>query len=316
MRSLTKHLWALHLATISLCAFFAARAAANAVAGYLLQAPPAKVRTQPVPRAPESHTPAPGVTRIIGRNIFCSTCEPVPEQKASEAAAGNESAGADTGPVASSLKLQLLATMVADDPSASLASILDPADNRVTIHGIGARLGGQASIIEIGARQVLLLNGRRQEILTLGEGTPGGERLSSGGEEGSPAASIASISGFRTPEPLEGLESIAAGIRRTGGTRYSIDRGVYSKIVSEPQALVGSGTAGREGKGMTVHAEVGSLPSLLGLFNGDVLQSINGQTVTSAERAAEILRGLSAASQITLSFMRKGVTLSHDYSIQ
>jgi len=47
-----------------------------------------------------------------------------------------------------------------------------------------------------------------------------------------------------------------------------------------------------------------------------VLTTVNGQAITTPERALEVVRGLQGARQMTLSFIRRGVPLSHDYLVR
>jgi len=315
MRKLAEHVWVLHLMTIATCAFFAARATSRLISSKLVTPveAPRSMRHASGLVASDPMPPARAVGPIVSRNIFCSSCEP------SAAAEAPASAGSDpatsSGPTRTSLKLILLATLVADDPSASFACILDSTTNRTGIFGIGAKLPGEASLIEVAARQVLLLNGTRQELLTLGEGVPAeGERHAA-----SPPALIQGE--FRVPDPMEGLESLAGSIKRVAGTKYSISRDLISRISSDPTLLSRSARlipSSHEGKpnGFAVYAKPGSLPSMLGLFNGDVLQSVNGRSISAPEQALEALKALRNASHLSLTFSRKGVPLTHDYDIR
>jgi type II secretory pathway component PulC len=296
--------WVIHLLTILVCAFFAARATGRLV-GLLLDQTPTGQRTLAAAAAPPEAAPAPrAITAVVSRNIFCSTCE---VSSGSDSPSEDEAGTPSSTPTKTSLKLKLLATLVREDnPAQSVACINDLATSRTGVYGVGAKLGDGVSVVEITLRQVVLRNGQRQELLTLGDG------------EGEP--SRAQEGQFRRPDPLEGLEGVASGIRQVADRKYSIDRAVLTKALSDTSLLTGvrAMPSLRDGQpvGLAVYPKVGSIPSLLGIFGGDVLQTVNGQAITSPAKALEVMQGLRGASQLTLSFVRRGVPLTHDYTIR
>lgn len=302
-----RHFWMVHVVTIVVCAFFAARAAGHLVAG-LLAGEPLPPRTGERPAAAAAVLPMDGqperaTTAIVTRNIFCSTCEPA----ASSENPGSDQAGeANAAPVRTSLGYSLLATMVnEDDPTASVACIMDTSTNQSRVYSVGARLTDTVKIIEIGVRQVLLLNGGRQEFLSLGA------------EESYRPAPVAK---FNRPEPEPHLEALADGMGQSAERKYWISRSVLDQMLTDPQRLFAGVRAvprllNGQPNGFAVYANVGSIPSLLGLFSGDVLQAVNGQPLTSPENALEVFRSLRGRS-FNLLFMRKGVPLTHDYEVR
>jgi type II secretory pathway component PulC len=301
-----RHFWVFHLLTILVCAFFAARATGQLVAGLLLDRMPTGRRMVASTAAqPEAPLPTRSIGAVVSRNIFCSTCE------ASAASEGPSEQGAapdsDAAPTKTSLKLRLLATLVPkDDPGGSIAFIVELDTGQTGVHGVGSKLGDGVTVLEIALRQVLIRNGQRKELLTLGDGEA----------EPMPTASEA----FKRPDPLEGLEDVANGIRQVADRRYAIDRATLQKVLADSSLFTGVRVipSVKDGQtvGFAVYAKVGSIPSLLGIFGGDVLQSVNGQAITTPEKAREVIRGLLGASQMTLSFVRRGVPLTHDYLIR
>jgi type II secretory pathway component PulC len=312
MTSPRRHFWIFHLVTILICAFFAARATGRLVAGIVLERLPVSSRpaigsTTLTPDAPPASARA--IDVVVTRNIFCSACEPIAPTPASEGAG----AAADGAPTKTSLKLRLLATLVRDDdPRASVAFIVDTETAQTGVFGVGDKLADGVSVLEIALRQVLIRNAGRQELLTLGDGEA--EPMSvAKGKDVEPGP-------FNRPEPLDGLEGISNGIRHVAEKRYAIERGTFNKVLADSRLFTGVRAipSMKDGQliGFAVYAKVGSIPSLLGLFSGDVIQAVNGQAVTTPEKALEVLQGMRGSSQISLSFQRRGVPLTHDYLIR
>ncbi len=313
MSSPRRYTWVIHLLTILVCAFFAARAAGRLVAGLLLERMPARERgLSPPPATPLEGAAPRAIGPVVSRNIFCSTCEP----STASGEGGKEGEGttpaADGAPTKTALKLRLLATLVReDDPAASVAFIVDLATSQTGVYGVGAKLAEGVSVQEIALRQVLIRNAGRPELLTLGDGEA--EPMVAAKADAEPGP-------FNRPEPLEGLEGISNGIRHVAEKRYAIDRATLNKALADSNLFAGVRAipSMKDGQliGFAVYAKVGSIPSLLGLFSGDVMQAVNGQPITTPEKALEVVRGLRSASQITLSFQRRGVPLTHDYLIR
>lgn len=312
MTSPRRHFWIFHLLTILVCAFFAARAAGRLVAGMVLERLPASPRpgVGPLATATADAPPAPAraIEAVVTRNIFCSTCEPSAPTPASEGGG----AVVDGAPTKTSLKLRLLATLVRDDdPRASVAFIVDTGTAQTGVYGVGDKLADGVSVLEIALRQVLIRNAGRQELITLGDGEV--EPLAAKSKDVEPGP-------FNRPEPLEGLEGLANGIRHVAEKRYAIERATLNKALADSSLFAGVRAipSMKDGQliGFAVYAKVGSIPSLLGLFSGDVIQAVNGQAVYTPEKALEVIRGLRSASQLTLSFQRRGVPLTHDYLIR
>jgi general secretion pathway protein C len=312
--NLGKHIWLLHLLTIVICAYFAARAAGNWAAGLFggPAAAHAADRLGGVATAAAAAAEPPTqrtIGAIVGRNIFCSTCETAVPAEGTGSGSGEGESNANAAPVRTSLKLHLLATLVSEDKSLSVASILDQtATPSITgVYGIGAKIAGSATVVEIADRWVRLVNNGRQEFLTFGDG-----------EKAAPVVvSTAQVHGEVDP----GLEGIAQGIGRVGGNKFTIQRAILGKVLADPNLLARTARlvpSMKDGQpnGFTIYGSPGSLPALLGLFNGDVLTAVNGHSITTPDKALEVLQQLRNASHLSLSFSRKGTQLTHEYDIQ
>ncbi|MBK6847631.1 MAG: hypothetical protein IPG96_08895 [Proteobacteria bacterium] len=315
---LRKHFWVVYLALIALGAYFAARTLSELIAAKIPvpHARPARaVAFAPPPQLPRSIDWA----AVEARNIFCSTCAPAAMQDpAADAAAGVAGDGvAPSEPTKSTLNLQLLATLVsARDVAWSLAALYDPTAGRTRVCGIGSELEG-LTVTEIRERRIVLLQGSRHEYLELGE---------SGNASNSPtqvpmasAMSPYAAAGRGTDEL--GAQ-IASGVRATGGTSWEIQRSALNRVLTNTTLLARSARiipSIRNGKPdgfRVVGIRPGSLYSLIGIQDGDLIQAINGLPMTTPEAALEVYTKVRNASHLSISFNRLGKPLTHDYVIR
>jgi general secretion pathway protein C len=307
---LRKHFWVVNLLSIALCAFFAARAVGRLVESKLPR-PPVR-RTLPGPSLgaePLALGPR-DVTGILGRNVFCSTCEKVAETP-TKSEAGDQPASNE--PVKSSLNLKLLATLVSDEDKAwSYAAILDPADGRTRMVAIGQKVPGDAVLTDVVDRRAYLQNSGRNEFLDLDDGTAGQP----------PPSSAAPLVSFK-PTGLQGQEQeVAKSIRKVGEGKYEVERAGLNKVLANTTLLARSARivpSVKDGQpnGFKLYAiRPGSLYSILGMNNGDTINAINGHPMTTPDKALEIYTKLRNASHISITFTRQGKTNNNEYTIR
>ncbi len=131
-----------------------------------------------------------------------------------------------------------------------------------------------------------------------------------------------------TPAPAAGAPGavspdIAKGIRKVGASEWDIDRSVVDKILENQADLMKTARIipdkeGDKVKGVRLFGiKSGSLLSLLGMENGDRLQTINGFDVSSPEKALEAYARLRAgADKLQLQINRRGTDSNLDYNIK
>ncbi len=312
---LRKHFWVVNLASIALCAFFAARAVGRLVESKLPQ-PPAR-RALPGPAVVSQDPPVLAgpryVAGILGRNVFCSTCEKVAETP-TKSESGDQPASNE--PVKSSLNLKLLATLVSDEDKAwSYAAILDPSDGRTRMFAIGQKVG-EAVLTDVVDRRAYLQHAGRNEYLDLDDGSGAGHATAA-----SPGAAEPVVS-FK-PSGLSGQEEeVAKSIRKVGEGKYEVERAGLNKVLANTTLLARSARivpSVKDGQpnGFKLYAiRPGSLYSLLGMNNGDTINAINGHPMTTPDKALEIYTKLRNASHISITFTRQGKTSNHEYTIR
>lgn len=115
---------------------------------------------------------------------------------------------------------------------------------------------------------------------------------------------------------------LAKGIQKVSANEYNIDRGVVDKILENQADLMRQARIVPEQEnGRVVGIRLfgvrnDTLLGVLGMENGDRLQTINGFDMASPEKALEAYARLRTADKLTISLNRKGQNMNIDYNIK
>ena len=115
---------------------------------------------------------------------------------------------------------------------------------------------------------------------------------------------------------------IAKGVRRVSATEFDVDRGVVDKILENQAELMRQARIVPEqenGKMVGIRlfgVRPDTLLGVLGMSNGDRLQTINGFDMTSPEKALEAYARLRTADHLTVQVNRGGQNMNLDYNIK
>lgn len=249
---------------------------------------------------------------IVGSNIFCPTCVPAEAQPVL-ASAGPLA----VGEVASTLPLQLLATMESDDPLWSMATIRDIESNTLGPYTANEQLRPGVTILAVERGRVLLLNQGRREFILLGNQPP----------PPSPAAKPAPQQPAAKPSSTRGGSSIAIegaeqAIQCSTPNSCTVDRKFVDQLLQSPQQLMSQArmypvTKDGETTGFRVSGvRNGSLATLLGLQNGDVVSEINGSKLGTIDDALAMYQKLRRASHLSVTVERGGAVITKEISIK
>lgn len=262
--------------------------------------------------------------RIRKHNVFCPTCvpaTPVDESGQPLAETGPvDASGRPTGPVIqpgetkSRLPLRLMATMEAEDPEQSLATILDTEAGVSGLYGRGDVVRSGVVVMSVDQAIVHLRNNSALEYVQLGDDAP------------PPAAAPA--------EPKEGedKEEKPADDRTIPGAEEAIncptedtctvERAFVEQLMANPallakQARIVPKQKDDEILGYKLYGiRRGSLPKLLGLKNGDMITAVNGEELKSMDKAMALYTKLRRASNLSVSIERKGKNITKEIQIQ
>lgn len=288
LRLVWRNFWLVTATAVLLCAIFAAQAAAHLVEAGLAPEPSAEAS-------------AAWEARRAARPV----ATPAAPSPSSSPAQPSSYAPAQPRPV-----LTLLATHVSADPRRSFASIVEAATRAHGGYRVGDRLPGGGVIASIHYQYVEVdYAGQLDRLLFAGDAAP------------TPAS--ASAPAVPVPTELTAEErALAEGIRKTEDDRYEVDRALVDQVMANPAgfikrlrvvpAIVDGAPAGFKLYGVTP----GSMPGRLGLANGDLLQAVNGFSLTSAASGLDAYVKLREATSLDLTLQRRGKPLSIKVSIR
>jgi general secretion pathway protein C len=215
---------------------------------------------------------------ITERNLFGGTSQGLAE-------AAPEEIVLDDMPVAlKSLGLRLVGTVVANKPDESSAIIEDQSTRKQEVYQEGDRVK-QALIKRILRHNVVINTGRRDEVLTM------------------------------VPEESKGKTSAPERASRTrrrpaAGSSIRLDREELESQMANlnelmQQVRIRPFMEGKRPAGFLVsNIKPGSLFSKMGLRNGDVIQGVNGENITTPDQAVELYESLMEGGEIALEIKR------------
>lgn len=104
------------------------------------------------------------------------------------------------------------------------------------------------------------------------------------------------------------IRAFRLNVTRTGQHNYSLSRSELNTTLQDPNQLAYTGRIGTgSGGGVRIDsAPMGSLPQKLGLLEGDVIRSLNGQAVNSAGDLARLYGQFGTLSSLRAEVLRGG----------
>jgi general secretion pathway protein C len=250
------------------------------------------------------------VQPVVERNIFCSSCAP-PVKVVAAGAVGEAVGEATCGTVG---PFALLATLYSEDDAWSVAAVQDITTNVSGVVRIGSIAPGSSKITSIEPKRVRYVT----------SGTPGCIEMVDGAKAvAAPAPTIAEA-GVAVPSADDGFPAgdLDRGIKKVSDTQFDLQRGLVDKILGDTATLARQARivpAVKDGKanGFRLYAiRPGSVFARIGLENGDTIHVINGQEISTPDRALEVYTKLRSASHLTISITRRGEPKTIDYSIR
>ena len=243
--------------------------------------------------APKEELPTPLALAPLARYLG------LPDKPREEVISGPEETGDE--PVPTSLALKLLGTLVSTHPAASIASVYEGTSRRAVSVWTGAELQG-AQVVAIERTRVLLMNAGRLEFVSR-DSEPGAT-----GKEQRP-----------TPPPTQSNPSAASGVsvRQVGPGSYEVSRQQLDAVLANPNELLMQARVIPSHQGFKMFSiRPDSLYARIGLQNGDVLQRINGLSITNVQDGLMAFHKLRESSRIELEVERNGQSMRMNYSLQ
>jgi type II secretion system protein C len=233
-------------------------------------------------------------TAILSRNPFDSAVGSLlAPERGTPAPASAEACGE---------KYRLISAVASVDPDESLVVIETGAKR--DLYRVGARVAGDAEVVRVGWRAALLRPMAGPECW-VGLFAPRVEAAQAPPQASAPAPRAAS-----TGDPALDA-ALAAGVRQVGDGAYEVDRALVDRVVASPGALARTRVQPVEQDGAVVGFRLtgvrrGSLPTAIGLENGDLIHAVNDLPMTSPAGALEALQALREARHLRVQLTRRG----------
>jgi general secretion pathway protein C len=323
-----KYAWTANLLLVFAATWLCARTV-NTVVSVAIRPKPA-VDLSAIPTAPPS--PRPTAAQLDPKSLMgligVKYVPPPPPDAAEQAAKApprENCRDRAVTPVKSGLRAQLIAGVVSDHPTSSIASITDLNTRETRVYGVGDVLMG-ARIISIerlrdekdatgaGFKVVAIVcNGGQKEYVDFepGDGTGAPAPVAAATPVGPPAEA----------EPAGGTPNAAEGVKKLADNRYEVKRafidGTLSNLnnVATQARIVPSFKNGVANGFKLFSIQPGSLYSAIGVENGDVIQRINGYEINSPDKALEVYQKLRESSHITIEIERNGQVVRKEYNV-
>ncbi len=233
---------------------------------------------------------------IIDRSIFDST-----------KVGARPGAESSDGPVGlSDIDATLLATVVADPPEYSSALIMTgKGDGQAHGYGIGYDLFGEGIIVEIDAKKVVIErpDGSREFIQMNADASV--RRSTSGGL------------------PKKGKADDDDQVQKVGDNKYVVDASLVEQAMANPEKLASQvRVAPHKGPDGDIDGyrlsgiRRNSFFKKLGVKNGDIVHSVNGQPLTSMSSAMNAYESLQNDKNFSFDITRRNQRQTYEYEIR
>jgi general secretion pathway protein C len=319
-----KYAWTATLALLFAAAWIAAKTV-NTLVGVAIRPRPQAELAQASGPPPRPSLPATldmeSVYRLIGQK------PPRPPEEAPDPGpvAPQNCDDVRAAPLKSDLRMQVVATVIADRARFSLATISDLSTRETHVLGIGDQLGTMRllAVERVQDDRDATGNGFRAVAVICNAGTK--EYLDAepgSGEAPAPGPNVGVVPlPVRPPPPPGGPAGKLEGVRQVADNRYEIERGTLDSTLSDlnkiaTQARIVPSFKNGMANGFKLFSiQPGSLYASIGIENGDVIQRVNGYEINSPEKALELYQKLRESQHVTIELERGGQAIRKEYNI-
>jgi general secretion pathway protein C len=239
-----------------------------------------KRMTDTVPPPPEARSPS-DYTEIVRRNLFAEA-----NGTSNPPSVSSGSKTLDSTPSAEELGLRLVGT-IAGGPAVSRVNIQDVKSNTTGVYRIGDTVAA-ATVEAIERDTVVLRCEGRDRVLRLQSGATGNNKSDPGKDK---------LKNAREPVPPDAPSTQAVSPSARAG--YVTE--VFHNATIDPYVRNGR----TEGLRITGLDKI-PMAQALGLKNGDIVQSVNGQPLTSKQKAFQVLMKAKTQSKVSIQLLRDG----------
>ena len=220
------------------------------------------------------------------------------------------------------LQLALLGT-VAGDAASARAIIMDQKERSQDIYRVGDTVQ-DAEIRQILRGRVILRRGEKDEVLSMAEGDDTAQAAPAGPGRGIDLTSRRAAARARR-EPLADVP-VPAPISEEEAeieeevipiAREELQDNINDLNQLLTQVRIRPYFRGGKPQGLIVsQIQANSIFQKLGLMNGDIIASVNGEQMSSPEEAFQLYNSLNQGEQVSIEITRRGKKRSLTYEIQ
>lgn len=312
---------AIVLTTLLVCAFFTAQGATALLSAKVLEADPGLDKPAPATRIVSARSQRrhdPGI--ILRRNIFNSATDDLSATPIEDQALPDAEMPMEEVELPCKNSMRLIGTVVLPgDLEQSLAAIVG-SDDKAGLHRGGAEVEG-SRIRSIQSDNVVLQTQTGFCRLAMFEVD---------GAAPKPVRAIATPERKKRPrrgpdaDRNAGLSSdeLEEGIEKVNDTNYNLSRTMLNKVLDNAGRLIGIAAVspkveGGRSVGMEIRGiRANTLLTKLGIQNGDILESVNGQSLTSTDAALGAYTTLRTADKFNLAIRRGSQSMIINYNLQ
>lgn len=255
------------------------------------------------------------IESIVGRGLFCPSCarpavKPEDDQPPADAADAKELTVADlAGARPCTLPLRLVATMEAG--ATAWATIRDAESGSVGPFGPAEMVRPGVALVSVERGRVFLRHQDALEVLYLGAEPPP-----------PPKPTPAKPTREAKAEVKESLPGMNDAVRCDSEHACTISRDFVDSLFGNPTKLMGQARvapAVRDGESRGFEfrgVKRDSLPQVLGIANGDIVTSVNGNSLQSIDQVMGLVTKMRRASNLSITLERKGVVITKEIEIR
>lgn len=301
-----RYLVVVNLILLALAAYSASAIVGTVLSARLTEVPRVEISPPPPPIPKQAARPPSHYAMIHHRDIF-NSAKPAEEVTQVEEA-----------PVKiTDLRLKLWGVALRG-PEDSYCIIEEEKKREQGVYRVGAEVPGGAVVKSVEWDRVILTVAGKDEILELQDGLTGGPRMAP-----APFSPIAgSVASSGAPGATGAMPGAVQGVEVISDTEYVVDRSEVDNAMENMSQLFTQIRAvphfeGGEATGFRLFAiRRGSLFDKIGLKNGDIIRSINGQVMNDPTRALALLEQLRDARDLAVAVTRNRKDQTINYTVR
>ncbi len=304
MRLSERYVWALNLILVALLAYFLARSVNDILTRRMAGETGLGIPRVSGPATYRGSQPRFAYDPIIQRDIFNFIPQAAPVQVAA--------------PAAANLHIHLIGTSQVLGLKPYII-VEDNSTQEQTLYQLGDQIPDAGQLVEVDRNRAVLESGGQRLVMDMPQ-DPNAPADTDDSDNANPPF----VPGFRRfgPVAAAGRPGGAPGVQQVSPTSWDLNRSTVNsnlanmaQLFTQIRAIPNLGPNGQSNGFRLSEVQPGSIFQQIGLQNGDVLTTIEGQTIGDPAQAMQLLASLRNQNSIDVAVMRNGQMQQLHYSI-